>query len=85
MDGDIKSGHWLIGDDKLRFHDDGAGDADTLTLATAEFVWVTCRVFRDKANEFEDTVDLIVDVFLIFDAIDDEAFRDDVADGHTRI
>ena len=85
MDGDIKSGHWLIGDDKLRLHDDGAGDADTLTLATAELVWVTGAVLWDKADELEDTVDLGVDIFLVFDAVDDEAFRDDVADGHTRI
>ena len=85
MDGDIKSGHWLIGDDKLRLHDDGAGDADTLTLATAEFVWVTCRVLWDKADELKDSLDFLVDIFLIFDSVDDEAFRDDVADGHTRI
>ena len=85
MDGDIKSGHWLIGDDEFRLHDDGTGDADTLTLATAEFVWVTGAMLWDKADELEDAVDLVVDVFLVFDAVDDEAFRDDVADGHTRI
>ena len=85
LDGDVERGDGLVGDDELGLHDDGSRDADTLALTARELVRVSSCVLADEADLFEDVIHLLVDEVLVLDTVDDEAFRDDVAHGHTRV
>ena len=50
---DIEGGDRFVGDDKVGLADEGAGDADALTLTAAECVGVTAHYFGRKADEAE--------------------------------
>src|SRR6185437_16413799 len=52
-DGNVERRDGLVGDDKLRAKNEGAGDADALTLAAGEFVREAAKDFGVEADGFE--------------------------------
>ena len=85
LDGHVQSGDGLVGDEQLRVHDDGPGDADTLPLAAGELMGVPARMLPDQAHQLQHLIDLLVDVGLVLDAVDDQALGDDLSDRHTGV
>jgi hypothetical protein len=55
----IERRHWLIGNDQLRFCDDGAGDGEALTLATGKFMRIFVPVLSRYANPLQCRIDTI--------------------------
>ena len=53
LDGDVESTDGFIADDEFRFNGKGAGDADALALAPAEFVGKTSGVGGIEADQLE--------------------------------
>ncbi len=52
LDRDIECTDRFVADDKLRFDGEGAGNADTLALATAKFVGEAAGVGRVETDKF---------------------------------
>jgi hypothetical protein len=48
----IECADWFVADDELRFDGEGASNADTLALASAEFVGEAAGVGRVEADKF---------------------------------
>ncbi len=56
LDGNIEGGNRFIGDDEFRFHRQGAGNADPLTLSTTEFMRISLGVLRLQADLFKELI-----------------------------
>ena len=85
-DGNVEGADGFVANEEARFDSEGAGDADALALAAAEFVGVTVDVFGKEADGFEEVADAGFAVVAIGgEAMDVEGFADDFADGHARI
>jgi hypothetical protein len=56
LNGDIKGRDRLIGDDELGIAGEGPCNADALTLAAAELVWIALGMGAIEANPFEQIV-----------------------------
>jgi hypothetical protein len=57
LDRNVEGGDRFIANNEFRIEGEGAGDADALTLTTAEFVGVTGGVFgaeADRLHQFDD-------------------------------
>lgn len=70
LNGDVESRDGFIANNEVRIKGEGAGDADTLTLTTAEFVGVTRGLFgaeADRLHEFDDP-----EMALFFNGFKDE-------------
>ena len=59
-DGHIQSRDGLVGNDKLRLHDQGAGNADALALAAGELMRETGGEFRQQAHIQQCLPDLLL-------------------------
>ena len=69
----------LVGDDELRVHDEGAGDADTLALTAGELVGVALSVLGRKADLLQNFLHLFAALVLRFvHMVDVQALTDDV-------
>ena len=69
----------LVGDDELRVHDKGAGNADALTLAAGELVGVALGVFRCKAHLRQNLLYLLAALGLrLVHMVDVQTLADDV-------
>src|SRR2546423_6098581 len=53
LDRDVQCGHWLVGDDKGWVESQGAGNTDTLALATAELMREAVDIVGVETNDFE--------------------------------
>ena len=53
----IERGNRLIADQKLRFHDQRAGDADPLTLTAGKFVRIAVDLVRQQADAVHHRLD----------------------------
>ncbi len=53
LDRDVQGADRLVADNEFGFHSQGAGDADALALAAAEFVRITLRVGALKPHIVE--------------------------------
>jgi hypothetical protein len=82
---DVEGADRFVANEELRIHDESSGDADALTLTTAEFVGVTGGVFGNKADFLEDFHAFLVVFFFVVLALDVKAFLNDVFDGHAGV
>lgn len=83
---DVECADGFVAHDELWFHRQCTGDADPLPLATAEFVWVASGMFGRKTDPIQEFGHTIAFRFLVgAQFVNAQGFRDDVADGHTRI
>ena len=82
----IQSGDGLVGNDELRLHDQGAGNADALALAAGELMRVAVGVLTVQADALEQGDDLVMALLGVSaQVVDVDALADDVADGHTGV
>ena len=51
-DGDVERGDRLIADEKVRVHDDGSSDTDTLPLSARELVRIAGAIIGDQTDFF---------------------------------
>ena len=85
-DGNVQGADGFVANEKARFDGEGAGDADALALAAAEFVRVAVDVFGEEADGFEEFGDAGFAVGAgVGELMDFEGFADDFANGHARI
>ena len=84
-DGNIEGGDRLVGDDELRLHHHGSCDTDTLSLSAGELVGIAIRMLVHKTDGVKHLIHLVLQVFLVADALNNQAFGDNLADGHTRV
>src|SRR5882724_2721479 len=81
----VERGGRLVEDEEARLEDHGAGDGDALALAPGEFMWVAIAVRGIHAHLAQRFVDEIATLGRGgADAVDAEAFADDLRDGHAR-
>src|SRR5207244_7923389 len=77
LDGDVQSRHRLVGDDQLRPQRQGAGDADSLPLATRELGWKPVVMLGIQADHPHQLLYLMLAVLAPADAVDGERVPDD--------
>ena len=85
LDGNVEGRDGLVGDDECRLHDQGAGDADALSLAAAEGVRIADGMVRTEAYLFENVDDAVFEFCSAGNSVNDEGFADNVADGHAGV
>ena len=61
----VQCGDRLIGYNKLRLHNHGTGQTDTLALSAGELMWVTGQVLRQKTNFVDHVLYLFHTVCLV--------------------
>lgn len=64
LNGDIEGADGFVANDEFGFNCEGTGDADTLTLATGEFMRVTDHVVGLEADFFEEFCDAIFAIIM---------------------
>jgi hypothetical protein len=85
LDGDVEGTDGFVADDEFRLEDQRAGNADTLSLAAGEFVWVAVYGIGRQTYFGEDSADVFREIGAGYFFVDLEWFADDAADGHSRI
>src|SRR5262245_65960273 len=75
----------FVGDDQSRIERERTGDADSLTLSSAELVPIPQSVCRLEANQLEQLGDASTPRWFCAEAMDDQRLLDDVADAHARV
>ena len=81
----IEGGHRFIAHHKRWFDGKRTRDSDPLSLSTGEFVRVATAVLGAKADFIEQSRDATICVNTFRELMDDQAFPDRGADGHTRV
>ena len=85
-DGNVQCGDGLVGNDQLRLHDHGTGQADSLTLTAGELVGVTGQMLGQQTDFLDHALDLLDTVLLILEELEVvQALGDDVVDGSTLV
>src|SRR3954468_11814699 len=75
----------FVADQQARFDREGAGDADALALAAAEFVRVTVNVFGQQTDGLQQLADALCARGTIFaEAVNLERFANNLTDRHAR-
>src|SRR3989442_10699555 len=82
---DVESGNGLVADDQARVQRERAGDADALTLAAGELMWIAVDEVRVEAHDLEQLLCASATRATVADVVDEERLRDDVPDGHAWI
>ena len=90
LDRDVEGGHGLVGEDELRRHREGTGDADALALAATELVRVAPGVLAPQPDLLEVVPGALVAHLPIAPAVlgiglGQHPLPDDVADRHPRV
>ena len=82
----IQRGNALVSDNQLGVHNQGAGNADALTLTAGKLVRIAGSVLRRKSDFLKHFADFLLALLPIGEAVVDvHAFADDVADLLARI
>ena len=82
----IQRGNALVGDNQPGVHNQGAGNADALTLTAGKLVRIAGSVLRRKSDFLKHFADFLLALLPIGEAVVDvHAFADDVADLLARI
>ena len=69
LNGHVKGGHRFVGNNKVRLHCQGAGDADALPLATAEFMGIAVCSGFGEADLIQQRYDSGARFFALCDAM----------------
>ena len=85
LNGYIQSGHGLIGDDQLRVHDNGAGNADTLSLAPGKLMGIAGGMLSDQPHQLQHLINFLINYFFVPFPLDDQPLGNDLADSHAGI
>ena len=85
LNGYVKRGNGLVGNNHFGVHYNGTRNADTLTLTARKLMRVTRRMLGNKTYEFEHLIDLFIDYVFILFALNYKTFGDNITHGHTRI
>ncbi len=86
LHGDVERADGFVADDEFGFHGEGAGDADALALAAAEFVGITPGVRGVQPDGLEQFGDaLLAGGFASGERMNIQRLADDLLDGHARI
>ena len=87
LNGHIQCGNTLVCDDEFRIHDQGPGNAHTLSLSTGKLMRIIFHsLFRIFDPHFLQKLDgFIPGFFLRCLKMPDHAFHDLLADGHRRV
>ena len=83
--GYVQSGNGFVGYNEFRFHDHRTRNAYSLTLTAGKLMRISPSMFAHQSDFFKYIVNLFVDLLFILDALDNQSFRDDIPNGHSRI